>query len=272
MTAAVSKYRLWWAISAMVPPTWAVMSGARISSTAEYTKETSTPTDTRVSIVDEPCRAARNAAEWNGHAAHSATGAARANATQPQCGNCSAGTMEINTSGTVSTAAPIRRGLSTSSLGPWAMWSWWSTPSWSAACSSPCSSPCSEVCACPACPACPAGGAGRRTVAPYPAFSTAATSSSSDTPAGAVTVACSSGRFTDAVTPSSLPSLRSTRPTHEAQVMPVTSRSTRRVVSACGPAGVEEAGWVMGLSPPPACSRPPRRRRARRRGRGGPRR
>ena len=31
--------------------------------------------------------------------------------------------------------------------------------------------------------------------------------------------------------------------------MPVTSRSTRRVVSDCGPAGVEEAGWVMGQAP-----------------------
>ena len=68
MTAAVSKYRLWWAISAMVPPTWAVMPGSRASSIAEYPQETSTPTDTSVSMVEDPCRAVRAAAEWNGQA------------------------------------------------------------------------------------------------------------------------------------------------------------------------------------------------------------
>jgi hypothetical protein len=37
----------------------------------------STPTDTSVSMVDAPCRRFAQAARWNGHAPHTATGAAR---------------------------------------------------------------------------------------------------------------------------------------------------------------------------------------------------
>ncbi len=35
------------------------------------------PSETSVSIEDEPCRAFLSAARWNGHAHHSATGAAQ---------------------------------------------------------------------------------------------------------------------------------------------------------------------------------------------------
>ncbi len=53
-------------------------------------------------------------------------------------------------------------------------------------------------------------------------------SCSSLTLSGTVMRADSSGRFTRASTPSILPSLRSTRPTHDAQVMPWMSSSTMR--------------------------------------------
>ena len=45
------------------------------------------PSDTSVSIEDEPCRALRSAAAWNGHADQSTTGAATAIRTHCQPGN-----------------------------------------------------------------------------------------------------------------------------------------------------------------------------------------
>ena len=86
----------------------------------------STPMETSVSMVEEPCRAALNAAVWNGHADQNVTGVARTRATQPQCGNCRAGTMETRNSGMVRIAAPMSRGRITSPDGPWFRWSLWS--------------------------------------------------------------------------------------------------------------------------------------------------
>jgi hypothetical protein len=52
------------------------------------------PSDTRVSIVVVRWRAFRSAARWNGHAHHSATGAAQATSTHCQPGNRSDGTSD----------------------------------------------------------------------------------------------------------------------------------------------------------------------------------
>src|SRR5687768_12924836 len=61
----------------------------------------STPSETRVSIVAAPCRRLVHAAEWNGHAPHTTTGAARVNASHCQYSNWTAGTIDIATTGTV---------------------------------------------------------------------------------------------------------------------------------------------------------------------------
>ena len=49
------------------------------------------PSDTSVSIDAVPCRAFFSAARWNGHAHHSATGAAQATSSHCQPGNRSDG-------------------------------------------------------------------------------------------------------------------------------------------------------------------------------------
>ena len=67
------------------------------------------PIETSVSMVEAPCRAARNAARWNGQAAQVATGRASAATTHCQPVNCSAGIIESSSTGTVSTAATRRR-------------------------------------------------------------------------------------------------------------------------------------------------------------------
>ncbi len=71
------------------------------------------PSETSVSIVAAPCRALVSAARWNGHAAHSATGAAHATRTHCQPGNRSAGTSDSSSdrsvSGTKKTRATISR-------------------------------------------------------------------------------------------------------------------------------------------------------------------
>ena len=69
------------------------------------------PSETSVSIVAAPCRALISAARWNGHAAHSATGAAQATRTHCQPGKRSDGTSDSSrdrsVSGTKKTRATI---------------------------------------------------------------------------------------------------------------------------------------------------------------------
>ena len=74
----------------------------------------STPIDTRVSIVEAPCRAFRNAARWNGQAHQSTTGVARASWIQALLGTSRPGHMASTTTGTVSTVATMARRLSAS--------------------------------------------------------------------------------------------------------------------------------------------------------------
>jgi hypothetical protein len=68
-----------------------------------------TPTDTRVSIVEEPWRAARKAARWNGNAAHVTTGRVRAATTHCHPGKWSAEIIERATTGTASVPATTSR-------------------------------------------------------------------------------------------------------------------------------------------------------------------
>ncbi len=105
-TAATSKYRAWPPI--IMPGCW-VASGSAVSCHAENAKAAVTPIDTSVSMVDEKCRAFTSAARWKGHADHATTGRASARTTHPQCGNWRAGIIEMSTTGSVSTAATIRR-------------------------------------------------------------------------------------------------------------------------------------------------------------------
>ena len=115
-TAAVSKY------SSGMPPDSAAR-GRRVgcirmpiapappSSSAHSDQPVAaiTPSDTSVSMVDEPCRPARAAARWNGQADQVATGRASAATTHCQPSNCSGGTIESATTGTVSTDATTSR-------------------------------------------------------------------------------------------------------------------------------------------------------------------
>ena len=71
------------------------------------------PSDTSVSIDDVPCRAFFSAARWNGHAHHSATGAAQPTSSHCQPGNRSDGTSDSisdrSVSGMKKTSATISR-------------------------------------------------------------------------------------------------------------------------------------------------------------------
>ncbi|BAS15282.1 hypothetical protein AHiyo8_35850 [Arthrobacter sp. Hiyo8] len=69
-------------------------------------------------MVEAKWRALMAAARWKGQAAHVTTGSASAAATQPQCGNCKAGIIEMAKTGTVSMAAAISLGLSWRDAGP----------------------------------------------------------------------------------------------------------------------------------------------------------
>jgi hypothetical protein len=118
------------------------------------------PSETSVSIDAEPCRAFFSAARWNGHADHSATGAAQLTSSHCQPANrrdgISESISERSVSGTKNTSATISRrfrsAASRSSAAP-------SSPGWL-----------------------PAGS-----LAAYPACSTAVTSSRAGRPAGAAT-------------------------------------------------------------------------------------
>ncbi|TWH25838.1 hypothetical protein L600_000900000880 [Isoptericola variabilis J7] len=74
------------------------------SAHSDHTLAATTPTDTSVSMVDAPCRAARTAATWNGHAPQVTTGSARAATTHCQPVNWRAGIIDRASTGTVSTA------------------------------------------------------------------------------------------------------------------------------------------------------------------------
>ena len=62
------------------------------------------PIEISVSIVALPCLRFAHAARWKGHAPQTTTGAASANDSHCQYVNCSAGTIAIAITGTVSTA------------------------------------------------------------------------------------------------------------------------------------------------------------------------
>ena len=158
-TAADSKYR-----SGCVPASSAIGSHdicmvipsapALVKSTAtdDQRYAASTPIDTSVSMLVVPCRALTQADRWNGAAPHVTTIVVSRNAIHCQPTNCSGITIEVSTTGTLSTALmrhrrPSSSGSSTASV------------------------------------------SGRRT--PYPVFSTTVTRSSKLTPAGARTVAVS---------------------------------------------------------------------------------
>ena len=69
------------------------------------------PSETSVSIVVAPWRRFTRVARWNGHADQRMIGVESAKATHCQPANCSAGTIEIASTGTPSTTATTRRGV-----------------------------------------------------------------------------------------------------------------------------------------------------------------
>ena len=68
-----------------------------------------TPTEMRVSIVAAPWRRLASAARWNGHAPQITTGEASARASHCQSSNCSAGTIDSRSTGTLSAAETSSR-------------------------------------------------------------------------------------------------------------------------------------------------------------------
>ena len=84
---------------------------------SDQPKAASTPTEIRVSMVAAPWRRLAHAARWNGQAPQMATGAARVSDSHCQLSNCSAGTMAMATTGTVSAAETISRGAARSAAG-----------------------------------------------------------------------------------------------------------------------------------------------------------
>src|SRR5690625_4384704 len=195
----------------------------RRSAHSDHSVAAVTPSDTSVSIVEAPCRAALTAERWKGQAPQVTTGSASAVTTHCQPGNCRAGTIESRTTGTVRTADTRSRrrrsacrcsaGEEVSSPAPWLC------PA--SACSSPSWSPSGP----------PAGASSstvrRRVTEPlYPARSTAASRSVSSTGSARVTWADSVARLTVALAPGTALSFFSTRLTQAAQVIPSTARST----------------------------------------------
>jgi hypothetical protein len=71
---------------------------------SDQANEAATPTEMSVSMVAAPCLALTRAARWNGHAPHTATGAASASDSHCQSRNCSAGTIASTTTGTASSS------------------------------------------------------------------------------------------------------------------------------------------------------------------------
>ncbi len=172
------------------------------SAHSDQTVAAMTPSATRVSMVDEPCRPARHAARWNGQAPHVTTGSASTATTHCQPSNCSAGIIDSATTGTARTAETrSRRSRSCPRSGVGAEVSSPSTMTWPGAMEWPESAISSSVmpgmswampsCDMPSCdmpswlmPSCPAESGAAPclpvTRASYPALRTAASSSSSD--------------------------------------------------------------------------------------------
>ena len=67
------------------------------------------PNEIKVSMDAAPCRRLVQAARWKGSAPHTTTGAARVSESHCQASNCSAGTIAIAMTGTVSRATTSRR-------------------------------------------------------------------------------------------------------------------------------------------------------------------
>ena len=180
-------------------------------------------------MVAAPCLALVNAARWNGHAPHTATGEASTSEAHCQFRNCAARTIASTTTGTVSASDTSSR-----------------------CCSAACSSPASSSDGAASGPAIP-GSAGGGSEAVYPACSTVRTRSSGLTAAGKLTRAVSVAKLTVAVTPSSLLSFFSTRAAHDAHVIPPIDSSTLRP----GPSGVttcrSPASVPIGFVLLPAC-------------------
>src|SRR5690625_29649 len=68
-----------------------------------------TPKETSVSMVDEPYRAARAAARWNGQAPHVTTGNESAAMIHCQPANCRGGTIESTSTGVLRIADTMSR-------------------------------------------------------------------------------------------------------------------------------------------------------------------
>ena len=82
------------------------------TATTDHAHAASVPIDTRVSMVVEPCRRFTSAARWNGQPPHKMTGVPSASASHAHPVNCSAGTIDSTSSGTLSAMATARRGRS----------------------------------------------------------------------------------------------------------------------------------------------------------------
>ena len=87
-----------------VIPAW-VNSSAH----SDHSQAAVTPTEIRVSMVAAPWRALVTAARWNGQAPQTTTGEARVSEIHCQLSNCSAGIIDMASTGTVSTADTTRR-------------------------------------------------------------------------------------------------------------------------------------------------------------------
>ena len=89
----------------------------RNSAYSDHRNADTVPSEMSVSMVAVPCRRLAQAARWNGHAAHTTTGAASVSDAHCQYVNCSAGIIAIATTGTVRTAEALRRCRSDASSG-----------------------------------------------------------------------------------------------------------------------------------------------------------
>ena len=97
----------------MVSSNGCVMPGApavpKNSAYSDQPNAASVPSEMSVSIVEAPCRRLVQAARWNGTPPQTTTGAARVSDSHCQYVNCSAGTIAIATTGTVSTVETSSR-------------------------------------------------------------------------------------------------------------------------------------------------------------------
>ena len=165
-------------------------------------------------MLEDLWRSWRHAAMWKGSAHHNAIGVASAPAHHCHPMNCHGDTMLRRITGRPRIVATMSRRRRSAK--------------WAALASSALASP------------------RTRTLAAYPAVRTASISCSGRVFAGTRTRADSVARSTLACTPGILLSLRSTRATHEAQVMPMMRKSMTSN-------GAESMGFIVSV---PACSQP----------------